>query len=696
MPIKTQYFQLSGGLDLRTPAISVPPGRAIGVENYESSARGYRRIDGFERLDGRPAPSDASYWILDFDAGTDAMSAGDILTGDPSGATGELLIDAVIESGSYGGNDAAGYNVLVNVTGTFVNNEALDVSAAQKATADGVVSQRGADTDTLDATYIQDAIETTRADILAVPGSGDMRGVCLFAGAKYAFRDNAGATAVDMYKSTTAGWVLQVLGETMNFTSGGTTEIAEGDTITGDSSAKTAVVKRVILTSGTWAGGDAAGRFVLYSVSGAFTPGEGLEVSAVNLATCTADAVVNTLAAGGRFEFAIGNLGGHAGNRNLYGVDGVSLGWEWDGTVFTPIITGMTIDTPRHVIIHHNHLCYSFSGGSFQHSGIGTPYVWTILSGATEIQIGQEITGMIQNVTGTLTIFGRNIVNILYGFSAVTWTMDTLTDEAGGVEWTQQLIGTPIYLDDHGLRSLSTTQAFGDFKLGELTSLVEPLFASKRKAGITAVASIRVRSKDQYRIFWSDGTYLTMYFGEKQGRSTGKPEITIGSLGKVVTCAFSGEDSAGNEVLLIGSTDGFVYQLDSDTSFDGTEIVAFLRLPFNHVGSPTNDKRWTKATAEIDAQGIISLGVLADFSYGDPDQPGLGEVDFSISGGGAFWNEANWNEFLWSAQVEGIAEVYIDGIGNNMSLVFRSEATYESPHTIHSLTLHYSERRLRR
>ena len=431
MTTKTQYYALGGGVDMVTPPITVNPGFARVSVNYEPLEQGYMRIDGFERFDGQPKPSDASYWILDFDAGVAAINEGDIVTGQTSGATGEALIDAVLESGTYGGSDGVGYNVLVNLSGTFQNNENLQVSAVTKSVADGLTKKRGADTDALDNTYLQDAIETTRADILAVPGSGNMRGAWVFKGLAYAFRDNAGATAVDMYKETTAGWVKQDLGETLDFTSGGTYVIKEGDTVTGATSAATAVVKRVIITSGTFGAGTAAGRLIVYSVSGTFQA-ENLDVGAnLNVATIAADAAPNTLAAGGRFDFVNSNFGGHSGTNRMYGCDGKSLGWEWDGAVFVPIITGMTADTPAHVFVHKKHLFFSFTGGSVQHSGIGDPYAWTILSGAAELAIGEEITGFSGNATKTLTIFGRNKIAILYGTSAADWELVVLTDEAG-------------------------------------------------------------------------------------------------------------------------------------------------------------------------------------------------------------------------------------------------------------------------
>lgn len=53
------------------------------------------------------------------------------------------------------------------------------------------------------------------------------------------------------------------LGKVIAFTSGGTTEIKKGDTITGlTNTGVYAKIREVILDSGSWAGGDAAGWFI--------------------------------------------------------------------------------------------------------------------------------------------------------------------------------------------------------------------------------------------------------------------------------------------------------------------------------------------------------------------------------------------------------------------------------------------------
>lgn len=848
MTIQTSFFALAGGLDLVTPAIQTPEGRVIAGVNYEPSQRGYRRMDGFERLDGRPKPSRASYWVLRFENADTAIDEDDIVTGGTSAATGRAVIDAVVQSGSYGTSDAAGYLVLMGVSGTFVDGEDLEVSAVKVAEADGAAVNRGALNDEDDNTWLQSAQEKARAVIQKPPGSGPVRGTWTYNGDDYAFRDDAGGTACVMHKATPSGWSAVNLGTEiaftagglreiaftrgglleLAFTSGGTYEIVPGNTITGATSTATATVKSVTLTSGTWAGGDAAGKLILdapqsgtfvaenldvgantnvatiagdstvisiqaadiitgddstasatveqvildsgnwadgdaagrltltdqnnlpfraetistatideiASVSGNSTVlaieegdtitggtsgatalvirvvletgdwsthdaagrliigsqigtfvAEGIETAdQENLATIAGNSSAITLPPGGRYDFVNHNFFGSSDLLRMYGVNGVGRGFEWDGTVFVPIRTGMTDDRPIRLEVHQNHLFYAYRGGSLQHGSIGNPYSWEIITGAAEIGIGEEITDLLSSVSGTLAVFGQNKVSVLFGDDAENWVLRTLANDAGAAAWTAQKIGTPVYMDTRGLRTLDTTDAFGDFNIGTITQLVEPIFARKRAAGVTAVASMRVRGKDQYRLFFSDKTGLTVYFG---GRG---PEILPFELPVQVTCASSGKNDDGDEVLLIGTEDGWVYQLDAGTNFDGDWLEAFLRLPFNHVGSPSQRKRWLKTTLEMDGGPNTTLGLTAEFSYADPDQPPAQEQSFAVKGSGGFWNEMLWDQFYWSSPVEGSAEAPIDGLGRNLSIAVVSRAKYEESHTLHGLLLHYSYR----
>jgi hypothetical protein len=245
----------------------------------------------------------------------------------------------------------------------------------------------------------------------------------------------------------------------------------------------------------------------------------------------------------------------------------------------------------------------------------------------------------------------------------------------------------PTFMDDGGVRNLSTTQAFGNFSVGTLTQLVQPLIDLKKKAGITAIASLRVRTKAQYRLFFSDGTGLSLYVG---GKGTSILPFDYGA--RIARCTSSGLDAADRELLLMGCDDGYVYQLDSGTSFDGDAVRAFIQLPFNHCGSPNRNKRFPKVTVQTNVAPSITLALTAAFSDGDPDMPAITTQSFDVRGGGGFWNESAWNAFVWSSRVLGKAEAHIDGLGNNISLTFSTQSATDLPHTLSSMTLMYSMR----
>jgi hypothetical protein len=69
---------------------------------------------------------------------------------------------------------------------------------------------------------------------------------------------------VELYNATDGTpYTIAFLNWVVPFSSGGTTEIEAGDEITGATSTAVARVSQVLLMSGTWAGGDAAGFLVL-------------------------------------------------------------------------------------------------------------------------------------------------------------------------------------------------------------------------------------------------------------------------------------------------------------------------------------------------------------------------------------------------------------------------------------------------
>lgn len=669
------FSQFMGGLDQETPAWLTDSGSLRDVLNYEISILGgYQDIRGYERFDGQPAPSAASFTILDVTV-TGSIVVGDTVTGVTSGATG-----LVIATGTYPDDPSQTYLVLTKVTDTFdETDEDLEVSAVVEGNTDAEGYADSAPTAKLAAQYKNLAADQYRADIAVVPGEGDVWGGFTLAGTKYAIRNKTGGLTAALYVESAAGWTEVDLGTELAFTSGGTTEIAEGDTITGATSMETATVERVVLTSGTWAGGDAAGYLYLSGQSGAFQA-ENLDVGASsNLATIAGDSTAITMEPDGRLDFYISNFADTQGADRVYCADGVNLGYEFDGTAFVWIRTGMTDDTPDHVIELKNQLFFSFDG-SVQHSGIGTPYDWTLLLGAGEFALGESVTGfqILPGAEGNaaLLVAGRQRLHVLYGNDEDDFSLVPYRHRVGAYEWTIQELAYTLFLDDRGITDLQTVQAFGNFDHSALSAKVRTLIQAQKSL---ATASCIVRKKNQYRLFFTDKTAIYVTFiGNKVA---GMMPITLED---EVTTIWSQEDENGDEEIFFGSDNGYVYQMERGTSFDGENIYAFMYTHFDHGKSIQYTKEYfAPVTLEARGSGYAEFNLGYQLSYGQsataqPDTqtavaPG---VDADAWDTGLVWDSGgSWDE---SALIPAL-NLDLRGEGTCISWVITKDSDYFEP-----------------
>lgn len=680
-------YPFRGGLDTTTAAVMTSPGAVIAAMNYEPIAEGYARIKGYERFDGQAAPSNAKFWEIGYNAGQLAPSLYSVVTGATSGATGIACLIPDPTTGSWAGGDAIGSFSMTAVSGTFVSGELLKLGASTLGTATSTASVSGVSDPEQHQIRVGAAQSYYRSLIHKVPGSGPVRGVAVFNDEIYAWRDNVGATASGMFKSSTSGWMAISLGRRMNFTAG-LVEINEGDAIVGATSGATATVARVIRRSGDWAS-TAAGYLILSGVTGSFTS-ESIKVGGVNVATVTADFAMS-LPAGGQYETIAHNFYGSAASYGLYGVNGVGNGFEYRDGIFCPIETGTPTDTPTHIAEIAEHLLLGFPGGSVQHSAPGLPAIFDVIQGAGEFGFGTEITNMIQSNESAVAIFGQKKIGVFSGRDAGTFQLSELTEEAGAFAWTAQRIARTIYMDLRGLRDLSATQAFGNFKTGAISANFDRWLTLMLTANKIPSGSIVSRAKSQYRVFWPNGTALHIYMGGKiiEALPVYMPNID--------GYCFTSGDVGTEEYMLVGSNDGYVYQLDRGNTFDGTAFEYYLITPFNHFGNASQEDRFHKIILEMIAPNYTQIGITAMFDYGDGEKPSSVGEFFVLYGNGGLWNAVNWNTFIWSAAIEGRAEAPIDGIGRNASFVFAGSTQVEQePHVLQAYIVYRSPRKFKR
>ena len=487
------------------------------------------------------------------------------------------------------------------------------------------------------------------------------------------------------------------------FTSG-SIEMTEGDTIVGASSGKTATVTSVVITSGTIDDGDAAGYISVKDNSGTWTGSEAININGIDHATvngssqpsnvtvAVADGTqyAQTINPGGLYEFTNYNFRGQTTGFTMYGVNTVDNGFSWDGTTFIKLKTGMVTDTPQHISAHQKHLFFSYPNGSIQHSSIVTPNVWNAITGAAELGIGDDVSGFSTEVNNVMSVFTRNDAYMLYGTSAADWELRKFHAGAGAIPYTLQKMDQTFFLDDRGITSIFTVQYFGDFQSAVASDKIDPYIQSKKS---NTVGSLRVRGKNQYRLFFDDKTGVEMTFINKKNQG-----LMPFTLAHQVKCTASAEDSNGFEVLYGGFDDGYVRRFDSGTSFDGDTVGSFVRSAYYHYDTPGSRKRFRELNLEINADTSTTLTVTPDYDFGGTFTPPSSPVssDYSVSVTADQWNQSDISNSSTGDTVLASQRVKINGIGTNMGLIISNSSIYDKPITLQGAIVDFTPLGVRR
>lgn len=679
--VKVESLALIGGTDVVSSPSLARPGMARACVNYESAhTGGYQRIGGFERFDGRPRPSDAQYTTLAVTTAYTGVVVGDTLNGQTSGATGVV---AHLEPT---------YIVVTKKVGTFTSGENLRVGST-------VIGVMGAETPSVSAqqdnVLYAAAAERYRVDIAAVPGSGPVRGIAALGSRVFAWRDTADGLSMKLYKDSAAGWVEVPRYYEYPFRLG-TSQYTDGETLT--QGGVSATIKRVVVETGEWGPGTAAGRLITTEpVGGNFANGVAAGGGACTLQNVPATSALAQISflPGGKVETDTWNFMGSQETLRLYGCDGVNREFEFDGDVWVPLTSGMPVKA-KFVRAHKNYLCFAFKG-SLQHTAVGSPYSFDAVLGGAEIGAGDEITGLMTTAgsedSAAMVIVCRNSTHILYGTGPSTWNLVTLSRNAGAYPYSLQDAGAPIGHDQQGFRIFSPTQAFGNFSWNLSSHRVDPIV---RKG--TPACSVFSTRLSRYRCFFDNGDTMS-------GTIVKENTVLWTQLryGIKFNVAYEGEVDNISRVFY-GGDDGMVYEADVGRSFDGEPIQAAVRLISINITSPMLIKQFRAGDVEITSESAFTLYASAEFDNGAAEVEvtnqqrfaALYQQQFRLVGAGGFWDISDYEVARWDAAGEHRQRLEFVGRGYGIGPIFYSLSDNELPHTIKSLSLVYSPRNIKR
>jgi hypothetical protein len=410
--------------------------------------------------------------------------------------------------------------------------------------------------------------------------------------------------------------------------------------------------------------------------------------------------VAITQSPNGKYAFDVGNFSGAAGSQRIYGCDGINKGFEFDGETFAPIVTGTTPDTPSSVAVHKDSLVWAINS-SLIISGPApyAPFDYTTTNGAAEIAVGANITGLSVQAgaqdTGTLAIFTRDTTMMLYGTSVTDWNLVTFNTGAGASAFSAQNMAQTYYFNSFGITSLAATLNFGNFDQSSLTANLAT-FVSQQKTLVTC--SVLCRSKNQYRVFFSNGyaLYMTMVNNTYMGSipcyfSTPTDGSNVGfynAFGTVLT--------TGEEMILMCGYDGYLYRAEKGTSFDGGQIGASMTLTYDFMGSPRILKRFRKAAADIAGTSYTEFQFSWVLGYNSNQYAQPDAYTYESTYNSAQWDSGvSWDTsgVVWDGSAMFPSELDMVGSAENVAITIQSSVNYAAPITVNSFVVHYSPRR---
>ena len=320
--------------------------------------------------------------------------------------------------------------------------------------------------------------------------------------------------------------------------------------------------------------------------------------------------------AGNKCRFADFNF---SGTHKIVMVDGVNYPAIYNDTVnsVTYMNSPTDLQGASHVAVFKGTLFYA-KGNTLYFSAPFNETDFTAANGAGVISVSHTITGLTV-FREQLIVFSRNNIQRLVGNTVADFSLQPITESIGclDADTIQEVGGDIMYLAPDGLRLLSATDRIGDFGL-EVAS--DPIAADAKTFADVSVSysSVVIREKAQYRIFG--------YVGSEQAQTAkgliatkfsaqGAGNIAWAKTSGIKAYVADSKYTSSSEQIIFANEDGYVYELESGSSFDGQSIEAIYESPYMAVTDPRTRKTFFKLTTYLELEGSVSLtlGVKYDF-----------------------------------------------------------------------------------
>ena len=314
-----------------------------------------------------------------------------------------------------------------------------------------------------------------------------------------------------------------------------------------------------------------------------------------------------------------------------------------------------------------------------------TPESFTGSSAGT-VDVGDQIVG-IKSFRNKLIVFCKNSIYQLSGLDG-TPVLSSVTKNIGCISGRtiQEIGGDLIFLSPDGLRTIAGTARIDDIELGSISRKILPVFRDEIFPNLSTItfSSMVIREKSQYRLFYfKNGTadpqqkgILGTFKISSQGVPLYEWRQTTGIPARVT---HSGFDENNDEVYYHATTDGRVYNHDTGTSFDGSNIACEYKTPDLDYGDSGVRKTLYYIKTSIRAEGSNdNLKVLCRYDFDDNNIPQPAELSIGSLASPAIFGTAVFASAVFGQTLFPQQKINLTGSGFTNNFRISSNGTGSS------------------
>lgn len=375
-----------------------------------------------------------------------------------------------------------------------------------------------------------------------------------------------------------------------------------------------------------------------------------------------------------KYRFTKINLNG---TKKLIGVDGDNDPFVWDGSTVSNISGTSDVSGASHVVSFQDHVFYAKADlVTFSIPFDETDF--TTGSGAGSFRVPEDVTGFYV-FRDRLFIFTSNTISVLDGTSSSNFALTSVSETVGCIypDTIVEVAGDVAFMAADGIRLLGATDRIGDFN-NQVASFNIESSINKFEQQYDSFSSVSIRGKRQYRIFGysssepienSTGFIGTQY--EAQNPASFQWAETLG----IKVSSIDSQYYNGEEFVVFSNSDGFVYQLEEGSTFDGTEIVSSYWTPYISFSDPTYRKTLYKLNSYFKAEGNVVGTVSPVFDLNDIGKIQPPFISLDAEGDGTFYGVAVYGSSSYAAPQVSLVEKQLVGGCFNCSFQFEFQGS---------------------